>query len=96
MFNLNPDHAGKEGGGIYTWIRIEDSNLDTFFTDLKKRSLSIVPEIGDRPWGERSFTVKDLNPSHRRQAAAWDTGDGHCPDGFYPPFISRCKDTSTG
>jgi uncharacterized glyoxalase superfamily protein PhnB len=61
MFNLNPGDAGKQGGGIYIWIRIEDSNLDAFFTDLKKGGLSIVEAIADRPWGDRSFAVKDLN-----------------------------------
>jgi PhnB protein len=61
MFNLNPWDSGKEGGGIYLWVRVERANLDSLFQELKKRGVHVVDDIKDQFWGDRSFTVKDLN-----------------------------------
>lgn len=61
MFNLNPEDAGKGGGGIYLWIRIEESDIDAYYTKLVEQNVEIVEEIKDQFWGDRSFTIKDCN-----------------------------------
>ena len=56
MFNLNPSNAGKQGGGVYFWIRIESQNIDDYYQELSERKVNIVEEIKDQFWGDRSFT----------------------------------------
>ena len=59
MFNLNPGDAGKQGGGIWLWIRMDDADLDAVYADIRERGLTIREEIGDRFWGDRSFAFED-------------------------------------
>jgi PhnB protein len=61
MFNLNPGDASGRGGGIYLWCRIEESNLDAFYAELRGKGLEVVDEIQDQFWGDRYFAVRDLN-----------------------------------
>ena len=61
MFNLNPADAGKAGGGIWLWIRVDEDDIDALYADLKGAGLQIREEIGDRFWGDRSFAVADAN-----------------------------------
>ena len=50
MFNLNPDDAGKRGGGIWLWIRMDDTDLDAAYADIRAHGLTVREEIGDRFW----------------------------------------------
>lgn len=59
MLNLNPDMAPHAGGGVYLWFRLLDDDLDELYHRLRDAGVNIVEEIGDRFWGDRSFTVTD-------------------------------------
>lgn len=61
MFNLNPADAGKNGGGVYFWIRIENKDIDKYYQELSEKNVTIVEEIKDQFWGDRSFTIQDHN-----------------------------------
>ena len=61
MFNLNPKMADQAGGGIYFWVRLDDQDIDAHYETLKGKDVTIVDEIQDQFWGDRSFTIKDLN-----------------------------------
>lgn len=61
MFNLNPDMAEKEGGGVYFWVRMDDTDIDAYYQTMKGKSVTIIDEIQDQFWGDRSFTIKDVN-----------------------------------
>lgn len=58
MFNHNPKDASNAGGGVYFWFRVEDG-LDDYYARLKAKGVTVVEELGDRFWGDRSFTVVD-------------------------------------
>ena len=64
MLNLNPDRAGQKGGGIYLWIRIRDEKIDDCYESVTKSGATVVEEIRDQFWGDRSFSVQDLNGYH--------------------------------
>ena len=59
MFNLNPADAERGGGGIWLWIRADDSDIDGLYEEIKGRGLTIREELGDRFWGDRSFAIED-------------------------------------
>ena len=61
MFNLNPEHAGNAGGGVYFWVRIDGRDIDAYYKGLLEANVEIVEEIKDQFWGDRSFTIKDAN-----------------------------------
>ena len=61
MFNFNPREADGRRAGIYLWCRVEDSNLDGFYAELRGKGLEVVDEIQDQFWGDRYFAVRDLN-----------------------------------
>lgn len=61
MFNLNPGDASKQGGGIYLWVRIEESDIDAFFTTLETQGVEVVDALQDGFWGDRFFAIRDLN-----------------------------------
>ncbi len=61
MFNRNPDMADNAGGGVYFWVRMDNADIDAHFADLKSKGVTIVDDIQDQFWGDRSFTIKDLN-----------------------------------
>ena len=60
MFNLNPESAAKRGGGVYFWFRLSDSqNIDALYSDYSGRGVTVVDEIADQFWGDRSFSILD-------------------------------------
>jgi PhnB protein len=61
MFNLNPKEADLRGGGIYLWIRVEETDLDNFYQSLVKQGFEMVEPLKDGFWGDRYFAVRDLN-----------------------------------
>ena len=61
MFNLNPPMAGNAGGGVFFWIRVDEIDIDAYYDELKSKGVTVTDEIKDQYWGDRSFTVNDLN-----------------------------------
>ena len=60
MFNLNPGSADKGGGGIWIWLRMDGEDIDGLYNQVKARDdVTIIEDIGDRFWGDRSFAVRD-------------------------------------
>ena len=37
----------------------ETRDLDALYLELKTKGVTIECEIGDRPWGNRDFTIRD-------------------------------------
>ncbi len=61
MFNLNPKDARNAGGGVYFWIRVDGRDIDSLYQSLQEKDVEIVEQIKNQFWGDRSFTIKDLN-----------------------------------
>lgn len=59
MFNLNPEMAAHAGGGVYLWFRLFDDDIDELYRRFTDAGVKTVEEIGDRFWGDRSFTITD-------------------------------------
>ncbi len=59
MLNLNPAMAPHAGGGIYLWFRLFNDDLDELYRRYVDAGVTVVEEIGDRFWGDRSFTITD-------------------------------------
>ena len=59
MLNHNPEMASHKGGGVYLWFRLLDDDIDTLYQTLLARGVTVVEELGDRFWGDRSFTIAD-------------------------------------
>lgn len=64
MLNLNPEHAPLAGGGVYLWVRLYDKNIDEYCGALKHAGATIVDDIQDQFWGDRSFVIQDCNGFH--------------------------------
>lgn len=59
MLNRNPDMAPMAGGGVFLWFRLFDDDIDEVYERYVDAGVNVVEEIGDRFWGDRSFTVTD-------------------------------------
>jgi len=59
MFNLNPADAGRRGGGIWLWVRVDDEDIDALYARVQERGVKVVEALGDRFWGDRSFAIED-------------------------------------
>ena len=52
----------KRGIGIQLYIHLPESlNIDDLYAHAKSQNALIVKEIETRDWGERAFTVNDLD-----------------------------------
>ena len=51
-----PHEAGPPRGA---WIAIEVDDVDRAFEQLRARRMRIAEELDDKPWGHRSFAVRD-------------------------------------
>lgn len=61
MLNLNPEKAPLEGGGVYLWVRLYETDINAYYDSLVSAGVNIVEPIQDQFWGDRSFTIKDCN-----------------------------------
>ena len=61
MLNLNPEKAPLEGGGIYLWIRLFETDIKEYYDQLVSTGVNVVDPIRDQYWGDRSFVIKDCN-----------------------------------
>ena len=59
MLNLNPEMAPRAGGGVYLWFRLFEDDIDELYERYVGAGVDVVEEIGDRFWGDRSFTITD-------------------------------------
>lgn len=59
MLNLNPAMAAQSGGGVYLWFRLFADDIDELYERYVAAGVTVVEEIGDRFWGDRSFTITD-------------------------------------
>lgn len=59
MLNHNPDFADQQGGGVYLWFRLQADDIDALYARFVEGGVKVVEEIGDRFWGDRSFTIVD-------------------------------------
>ena len=76
MLNLNPEMAPKAGGGVYLWFRLFADDIDELYDRYVKAGVTVVEEIGDRFWGDRSFTVTDHAGYHLAFNKALDNDAG--------------------
>lgn len=60
-----PDsRRGAHSGVRLTICFPEAHDIDGFYTELRRKHVSMVCEIGDRFWGNRDFTVQDPDGYH--------------------------------
>lgn len=60
MFNRNPEPVSQQGGGVYFWFRLtDDQDIDEMYAKLTNRGVTVVDEIADQFWGDRSFSILD-------------------------------------
>lgn len=60
MFNLNPELVSQCGGGVYFWFRLpDDHDIDAMYERLTAAGVTVIDEIADQFWGDRSFTIID-------------------------------------
>ncbi len=59
MLNLNPEMAAHAGGGVYLWFRLFDDDIDALYERYVSAGVTRVEELGDRLWGDRTFTITD-------------------------------------
>ena len=58
--SLNIGKKERLGTGVNLYLDISD-NIDDFYAELKRKRVTVVTEITDRPWGTRDFTIEDNN-----------------------------------
>ena len=75
MLNLNPEMAPHAGGGVYLWFRLFDDDIDELYDRYVASGVEVVEEIGDRFWGDRSFTITDHAGFHLAFNKALDGPD---------------------
>lgn len=64
---LLPNHPSQQplfqgpfqGQGMY--LTIEVDNVDSVYTDLKKKGVAIKIDVRNEPWGDRHFAIEDPN-----------------------------------
>lgn len=64
---LLPDHPTQQplfqqafdGKGVYLTIEVDD--VDSLYSDVKKKGITIEIELRDELWGDRHFAIKDPN-----------------------------------
>ena len=60
-FNRDADKAGK-GDGVDFMIYVDDdTDLDALYNEIKGRGVTMLQEIADQYWGDRTFALHDLD-----------------------------------
>ncbi len=52
-------HKPFKGEGMYLTLEVDD--VDTIYTEIKKKGINIKIEIRNEPWGDRHFAIEDPN-----------------------------------
>lgn len=84
MFCLQPDIAGKIEGHMH-WFQVDDVNA--LHARHKAAGAPIVSEIGDKPWGFREYTLRDINGYHLRFAGPTEYARPITATELRPPHI---------
>ena len=53
-------HGGSPSQGVSTMLYVYVDNVDEHFRKSKAAGANIVIELDDRPWGDRSYQVADV------------------------------------
>ena len=62
---VEPQDLGKRGIGIQIYIELSQGlKVDDIYHKAKTGGANIIKDIADRDWGERVFTVKDIDGYH--------------------------------
>lgn len=64
---LKPNHPSQQaifqqefnGRGVYLTVEVKD--IDKIYKNFKLKSLPIVVDLRDEPWGDRHFAITDPN-----------------------------------
>ena len=80
MLNRNPEMAPAAGGGVYLWFRLFDDDIDELYERYVAAGVDVVEEIGDRFWGDRSFTITDHAGFHLAFNKALETASDRPPE----------------
>jgi len=63
MMGLDPDFPADarphRGAGVNFYIKMGEGDLDAYYQQVRSRGARVAEEIGDRFWGDRTFTVLD-------------------------------------
>ena len=77
MFNLNPEPVSQRGGEVYFWFRLTDAqDIDEMYARLQRHGVTVVDEIADQFWGDRSFSILDHAGFHLAFNQAIAVADG--------------------
>ncbi|HEX2622843.1 MAG TPA: VOC family protein [Phototrophicaceae bacterium] len=57
----DPQTYDKGKGVVFVISVPDDVNLDTYYEEIQGRGVAIVEPIQDQYWGDRTFTVHDLD-----------------------------------
>jgi uncharacterized glyoxalase superfamily protein PhnB len=58
--NLGISSKQKLGAGVNLYMQI-DGDINEYYSELKKKGVTISVDIKDEPFGIRDFTIEDLN-----------------------------------
>lgn len=59
---VEPQDLGKRGIGVQIYIQLSQGlKVDDVYSLAKTGGANIIKDIADRDWGERVFTVKDID-----------------------------------
>jgi uncharacterized glyoxalase superfamily protein PhnB len=62
---VEPEDLGKRGIGVQIYIELsQDLKVDDIYDKAKNGGANIIKDIADCDWGERVFTVKDIDGYH--------------------------------
>ncbi len=60
---VEPDDVQKRGIGVQLYIEVPQ-DIDSIYNQAKAGGANITRDIADRDWGERTFSVKDIDGYH--------------------------------
>lgn len=53
------EDRGARSGVTLTILFADNHDIDAYYSDLRGKGVRICKEVGDRPWGNRDFAVRD-------------------------------------
>ncbi|MFQ5613510.1 MAG: VOC family protein [Anaerolineae bacterium] len=60
MFGLAADASPASCRGVDFYIQA-DADIDAYYEQLKGKNVTIVEDLRDQFWGDRTFSIEDLN-----------------------------------
>ena len=53
--------GSKKGTGVLLYIDLGQRDVDDYYERVTGRGARVIVTLGDRPWGHRNFTMRDLD-----------------------------------